>query len=147
LTPTATLVREAWVCSNQEIHMSKSPGHQKWPDHEVRETRVGQRMKVEIGGDVLADSADVIRVDESDYPARYYFPRADVKMDRLERSDTTTECPFKGSANYFSVMLGDKTLKDAVWTYEDPYDEHVALKERVAFYEENIPGIRIEPRA
>jgi uncharacterized protein (DUF427 family) len=147
LTPTATLVREAWVCSNQEIHMSKSPGHQKWPDHEVRETRVGQRMKVEIGGDVLADSADVIRVDESDYPARYYFPRADVKMDRLERSDTTTECPFKGSANYFSVMLGDKTLKDAVWTYEDPYDEHAALKERVAFYEENIPGIRIEPRA
>ena len=127
--------------------MSKSPGHQKWPDHEVRETRVGQRIKVELDGEVIADSADVIRLDESEHPARYYFPRADVKMNKLVRSDTTTECPFKGSARYFSVVLGDKTLEDAVWTYEDPYDEHVALKERVAFYEENIPGIRIDPRA
>jgi uncharacterized protein (DUF427 family) len=126
--------------------MSKSPGHQQWPDHEVRETRVGQRMKVEIGSEVIADSADVIRVDESEHPTRYYFPRADVKMNMLVRSDTTTECPFKGSARYFSVMLGDKTLEDAVWTYEDPYDEHVALKERVAFHEENIPDIRIDPR-
>lgn len=83
---------------------------------------------------VIADSADVI------------FPRADVKMNMRVRSDTTTECPFKGSARYFSVRLGDKTLEDAVWTYEDPYDEHVALKERVAFHEENIPGIRIDPR-
>ena len=126
--------------------MSKSPGHQKWPDHQVRETTVGQRMRVEIGGEVIADSADVIRLDESQHPTRYYFPRVDVEMNKLVRSSTTTACPFKGTARYFSVRLGDKTLEDAAWTYEDPYDEHVALKERIAFYEENIPGIRIDPR-
>src|SRR5436309_10635222 len=108
--------------------MSKSPGHQKWPDHKVREQRVGQRMKVDIDGTVIADSADVIRVDEDEYPARYYFARSDVTMDKLERSGTTTECPFKGIAHYFNVKLGDKTLKDAVWSYEDPYDEHRDLK-------------------
>jgi uncharacterized protein (DUF427 family) len=64
-------------------------------------------------------------------------------MDRLERSTMTTECPFKGTANYFNINVGGKKLKDAVWTYEDPYDEHLGLTERVAFYEEKVPGIEI----
>jgi uncharacterized protein (DUF427 family) len=65
------------------------------PDHKVEERRIGQRVKVEVGGHEIADSSDVIRVDEDGYPGRYYFPRSDVKMDRLERSSTTTKCPFK----------------------------------------------------
>jgi uncharacterized protein (DUF427 family) len=126
--------------------MSKSPGHTKWPDHKVVERHVDQRLTVEVDGEILADSADVIRVDEDKHPVRHYFPRADVRMDRLERSSTTTECPFKGVAHYFHLTIGDRRLQDAVWTYEEPYDEHQALKDRLAFYEENIDGIRITPR-
>lgn len=127
--------------------MGKSPGHQKWPDHQVREQRVGQRVKVAIDGNVIADSSDVIRVDEDEHPARYYFPRADVVMSKLARSDTTTECPFKGTAHYFSIVLGDKKLNDAIWSYEDPYDEHRDLTSRLAFYDDKIPSIQIEPKA
>ena len=94
--------------------MRKSPGHQKWPDHKVQERHIGQRVQVKINGDVVADSNDVIKVDEDQHPPRYYFPRSDVKMDKLERSDTTTECPFKGTAHYFNLNLGDKKLEDAV---------------------------------
>src|SRR5687767_8319054 len=112
-----------------EIPMSKSPGHQKWPDHKVEEKRLVQRIKLEIGGEAIAESSEVIRVDEDGYPARYYFPRSDVRMGKLERSDTTTECPFKGTAHYFSVRTGGKTLRDAAWTYEEPYDDHRALKD------------------
>lgn len=126
--------------------MSKSPGHQKWPDHQVREARLEQRIKVTVNGDVVADSENVIRVDEDESPKRYYFPRSDVGMDRLERTDTTTECPFKGKASYFNLRLTDRTLQDAVWSYEDPYDEHRALANRVAFYEEKYPDIQIEPK-
>jgi uncharacterized protein (DUF427 family) len=104
--------------------MGKSPGHQKWPDHKVEETRVGQRMEVVLDGTVVADSSDVIRVNEDKHPVRYYFARTDVRMDTLEPSDTRTTCPFKGIARHFNLTVGGRKLEDAAWSYEDPYDEH-----------------------
>jgi uncharacterized protein (DUF427 family) len=127
--------------------MSTSPGHQKWPDHKVRETPVNRRVTVQIQGQLLADSSDVIRVDEDGSPPRYYFPRADVRMDQLERTTTSTECPFKGSAHYFSLRSNGRVLSDAVWTYEEPYDEHRDLKERLAFYDDKYRDIQVQPQS
>lgn len=64
-------------------------------------------------------------------------------MDLLEPSDTTTQCPFKGTAHYFDLKVGDRTLEDAAWSYEDPFDEHVALKDRIAFYDDRYPQIKV----
>jgi uncharacterized protein (DUF427 family) len=113
------------------------------PDHKIEEKRTGERVRVEVAGHQIADSSDVIRVDEDDYPSRYYFPRADVKTDKLERSSTTTQCPFKGTASYYNLKLDDRKLKDAVWSYELPFDEHLALKGRLAFYDDKMPEIRV----
>lgn len=126
--------------------MSKSPGHQKWPDHKVEEQHLNQQVKAVIKDETLATSSDVIQVDEDKHPKRYYFPRSDVDMNKLEPSATTSECPFKGSATYYHLKLDGKTLEDAVWTYEEPYDEHRALKGRLAFYEEKYPELHIELR-
>lgn len=123
--------------------MSKSPGHRQWPDHKVIERPSGERVRVVIDAETVADSNDVIKVEEDGFPARYYFPRDGLSMSRLEPSATTTECPFKGVARYFDLNVGGQRYKDAVWSYEDPYDEHRALKERLAFYEDKVPGMEI----
>jgi uncharacterized protein (DUF427 family) len=121
----------------------KSPGHREHPNHKVREIHLDQPIKVKVDGELVADSRDVIEVDEDRNPPRFYFPRADVKMNSLSRSETTSKCPFKGTAHYFGVRAGERTLSDAVWSYEDPYEEHTALKDRVAFYEEKFPEIEL----
>ena len=56
-------------------------------------------------------------------------------MDRLARSDHRTHCPFKGDASYFSLKDGPE---NAVWSYEQPYDEMMAIKERLAFYPDKV---------
>ena len=120
----------------------RSPGHRDHPEHQVLEKPVPGKMRAQLGADVLAESTNVIEVDEDDNPPRYYFPRADVRTDRMTPSDTRTYCPFKGEASYFSMELGDGPLPDAAWTLETPYDEHSALKSRVAFYSEKFDGLQ-----
>lgn len=127
--------------------MSKSPGHQQLPDHKVIEQHLGERIQVCVDGETIADSADVIKVEEDGFPARYYFPRQDVNMRQLEPSSMTSECPFKGGAHYFDLNVGGQRIKDAVWSYEDPYEEHQALKERLAFFDDKVPKMEITPRA
>lgn len=127
--------------------MSKSPGHQAHPDHKVQERPLDQRMRVEIAGQVLAESGDVIRVEEDGNPPRLYFRREDVRMERLEPSATTSRCPFKGTARYFSIRLDGRLVPDAVWSYEEPYDEHRGLAGRLAFYDDKFRDIHIAPAA
>lgn len=123
--------------------MSKAPGHEKWPSHRVEERHLEKRVIARVNNEVIADSQNVIRVEEDGSPERFYFPRGDVKMEKLHSTPTKTECPFKGHASYFSISAGQNELKDAAWTYESPYDEHSDLKERIAFYTDKIPEIEI----
>lgn len=125
--------------------MSHSPGHQKHPDHAVRDVHLPQtvRVCVEVGGETIADSHSVVRVDEDAHPPRYYFLRSDVKMQALEPTETTSYCPFKGTARYFNLRADGRRLDDAVWSYEEPYDEHADLKDRLAFYDDKYRDIHV----
>lgn len=124
--------------------MAHSPGHRKWPEHQVREERLEGQVRVVFGGETVADSRDVVKVSEDDYPPRYYFPRTDVVMDDLQRTERTTQCPFKGKANYYSLRAGGRTAENAVWTYEEPYEEHQGLAGRLAFDDELVDDIIVE---
>lgn len=123
----------------------KSPGHREHPEHAVRESHPDQRFVVEVGGQRIADSRDVLKVEEDGNPARYYFPRSDVTMEKLVPSESTTRCPYKGVAHYYGVRAGDRTIADSVWTYEEPYEEHDALKDRVAFWDDKFREISVHP--
>lgn len=125
--------------------MSKSPGHQQHPDHQVREENINGKVTVSVDGQTIVDTDGVIAVLEDGNPVRYYFPRAAIAGGSLQRSATTSTCPFKGEANYYNLVIGDQTLADAIWSYEEPYDEHRALAGRLAFYDDKLPQIRIAP--
>ena len=126
--------------------MTKSPGHQQMPGHQVREEVLRKNIKVSVYGEVIADSDAVIKVSEDGCPPRYYFRRDDVRLDKLEAGSTTSECPFKGIASYFNLKAGGTTQTEVVWSYEQPYDEHADLQGRLAFYEEKLQGIQITPK-
>jgi len=123
--------------------MARSPGHQQHPEHKVQSLPVHEPMSVTASGELVAESTDVLRLNEDGSPGRFYFPRGDVKMEMLQPSDTTSQCPFKGTARYFNVVLKDGVLHDAVWSYEQPFDEHRDLQGRLAFYDDKVPQLHI----
>jgi uncharacterized protein (DUF427 family) len=75
-----------------------------------------QKIRVEFDGVVLAESTNAIALEETGLPTRYYLPREDVRMDLLTSTETTSFCPYKGDATYFSAP----GATDAFWVYENP---------------------------
>ena len=117
---------------------NSGPGYSKHPEHRIEVNPAGVRVRVTFNGEIIADTRDALELKEGDYPLVYYLPRDDVKMDRLRRSSHRTYCPFKGEASYFSLADGPE---NAVWSYEQPYDEMLVIKERLAFYPDKVESI------
>jgi uncharacterized protein (DUF427 family) len=124
----------------RRMSANPAPGFAKRPDHRIVTAPAGKRVQVSLKGEVIADSADAVRMEEGSYPAVYYFPRKDVRMERLERTEHHTYCPFKGQASYYSLKGGPE---NAVWSYETPYDEMLAIRDLLAFYPDKVDSISI----
>ena len=110
-------------------------------DHPIRIARNPNRVIVTLGGRVIADTTEALTLHEAAYPAVQYVPRRDVDMTMLERSATTTHCPYKGDAAYFSIPAGGAQAKDAVWTYEAPYTAVAEIRNHLAFYPDRVDAI------
>ena len=93
-----------------------------------------RRVRVMFGGETIADSKRVKLLHETGHLPVYYFPMEDVRMDLLEESDHTTQCPFKGVASYWSVRVGDKVAENSAWSYPEPIDSAPPLAGYLAFY-------------
>ncbi len=89
---------------------------------------------VRAGGAVLGESNDALELVEGDYPPVIYFPRDDIAMAFLDRTNTSTHCPHKGDASYFSVVTKSTTLNDVAWSYETPKEDVDRIKDHLAFY-------------
>ncbi len=121
---------------------NSGPGYKKHPEHRIGTKRAGVHVQVTFNGEVIAESENAIKLEENGYDAVYYLPRKDVKMERLSRTTHRTHCPFKGEASYFNLSNG-RTAQNAVWSYEQPYDEVSVIKERLAFYPDRVDSITI----
>jgi uncharacterized protein (DUF427 family) len=103
-------------------------------EHVVRTEPSYRRVRVFFGGEAVADSSRTLLLLETGYLPVYYFPRDDVRFDLLEATSTSTHCPYKGDASYYTVIAGGSRYEDAVWAYPAPINAVPELKDYVAFY-------------
>ena len=97
-----------------------------------------RRVRVELAGEVLADSTRALRVLETSHPPTIYIPPADVRRDLLAESDArSTWCEFKGSARYLDAIVGGRQFVAVGWCYPNPAPGYEALRDHIAFY----PGL------
>ncbi|MFC9660993.1 DUF427 domain-containing protein [Nocardia sp. NPDC127606] len=97
-----------------------------------------RHVRVEIDGVTVADSHSPRILFETGLPARYYLPLTDVRMDLLTASDTHTSCPYKGTADYWNVRVGDTEHADIVWIYRTPLPESQKVAGLACFYNEKV---------
>ena len=112
----------------------KIPG----PDHPISITRHPRRIRISVDGVVIADSADALSLREASYPAVHYVPRKDANLALLTRTDRVTHCPYKGDASYFSIAAGDRSIANAIWSYEQPYPAMADIAGHLAFYADKV---------
>ena len=122
-----------------------APGFKKYPGHRIATKPAGLHVQIKLAGEIVADTRDAVQLEEAMggstvSPVVYYIPRRDVRMDRLVRTSHQTHCPFKGDASYYSFKNGPE---NAVWSYEQPYDEMLAIKDRFAFYPDKVDSIAV----
>lgn len=104
-----------------------------------------RRVRVLLDGAVLADSTRARFLCETGHPTRYYLPREDADMARLEPSDATTRCPYKGVAQYWHVRLGETLHENLVWTYPEPVREAAPIQGLLCFYAERVDAVEVAP--
>ncbi|KQP55202.1 hypothetical protein ASG40_09455 [Methylobacterium sp. Leaf399] len=99
------------------------------------------RVRVTLGGIVLAESDAALRLVEGRSSPVLYIPRADVRWELFTRTATRTHCPHKGDASYYAVTVDGTLRPDVVWSYEDPKAEVAAIKDHLAFYPSRVDAI------
>ena len=124
--------------------MNPAPGFKKYPGHRVSTNPSARRVQVAYQGEIIADTREAVELHEKMSsksvlaPVVYYIPRKDVKMDRLVRTTHTTHCPFKGNASYWSITVGDQSVENAVWSYEEPYRDAEPIRGYLSFYPDKV---------
>src|ERR1700741_1348856 len=90
-------------------------------------------VRVEVGGETIADSRHTLLVSESGHQPVYYFPPGDVRAEGLEPTDRHRRCPKKGEASYYTIRVGDHVVENGAWYYPEPIEGAEPLKDMIAF--------------
>ena len=112
----------------------KLPG----PDHPITILPNPKRVRVSAGGVVIAETAHALTLKEANYPAVQYVPRSDANMALLARTEGTTQCPYTGDANFFSINANGMSIEYSIWTYEAPFPAMAEIAGHLAFYPDKV---------
>jgi uncharacterized protein (DUF427 family) len=124
---------DRWFEEDEEVFV-----HPRDPYTRVDTVHSSRHARVEVDGQVVAETNRPVLLYETGLPTRYYIPKLDVRMDLLEATHTVTHCPYKGAASYWSLQVGDETYKDFVWAYPHPIPEIPKIENLLCFYNEKV---------
>ncbi|WP_433728592.1 DUF427 domain-containing protein [Nocardia sp. CA-129566] len=124
---------DEWFEEDEPVYV-----HPRDPYSRVDILASSRHVRVEIDGVTVADSHAPRILFETGLPARYYLPLTDVRMDLLSPSRTHTSCPYKGTAEYWTVHIADKEYPDIVWGYRTPLPESQKIAGLACFYNEKV---------
>jgi len=93
-----------------------------------------RRVRIELGGRVIADSRAALRILETSHPPTIYIPPRDLDSACFEPAFGRSFCEWKGDASYFDVVAGERREPSAGWTYKDPDERYAELRDHVAVY-------------
>lgn len=124
---------DEWFEEDEPVYV-----HPRDPYTRVDILASSRHVVVEVDGVRVADSHSPRILFETGLPPRYYLPLTDVRMDLLRPSDTQTFCPYKGTATYWNIAIGDTEHKDLVWGYRAPLAESQKVTGLACFYNEKV---------
>lgn len=121
---------------------NQAPGFKNHPDHKIEIHPFNGNLKVMVGEQNIAEINGALVLQESKYKPAYYISKSVLNNDMLEASSHTTYCPFKGDASYYHLHHNGSKFENAIWSYENPYEEVYAIKGYLSFY----PNVgKVEP--
>jgi uncharacterized protein (DUF427 family) len=124
---------DAWFEEDEEVFT-----HPRDPYTRIDPLASSRHVQVDVNGVRVADSRRPTILFETGLPPRYYLPKTDVRMDLLVPTDSATSCPYKGTARYWSVQVGDELVPDLAWSYPTPLPESIKVAGLVSFYNERV---------
>ena len=139
----AFMALDRWFEEAEEIDV-----HPRDPHHRVDALPSDRRVRIELDGETIAESEDVVTLFETGLPTRYYLAPEDFRAEVLRPSDTHTMCPYKGTASYWTVVTAAGEHPDLAWSYPEPIPALEIIRGRLAVYNEKvdlvIDGERLE---
>jgi uncharacterized protein (DUF427 family) len=112
-------------------------GHPRDPFHRVDVRRSARPVRIELDGDVVAETTRARLLFETSLPLRFYLPREDVRVE-LHPTSRRTYCPYKGQTSNWSVDAGGRRHENLAWSYDRPLPDAVAITGLVAFWDERV---------
>jgi uncharacterized protein (DUF427 family) len=130
---------DRWLEEDEEVIR-----HPRDPYHRVDVVRSARLVEAVLEGIVLARSSSALFLFETGMPTRYYIPKSDIRMDLLQESSTRTQCPYKGTASYWTASFAGKSWPDLAWSYENPLPECPRIEGLLAFYAEKLGALTVD---
>lgn len=112
--------------------------HPRDPYHRVDVRASSRHVVVRHGGQIVAESNRPKLLFETALPVRYYLPFVDVRTDLLAKSETVSECPYKGDGQHWHLRIDGQEIADAAWSLPHPLPEGFAAAEHVCFYADKV---------